>query len=270
METLAQLRYGFMSCLGRLLSEIELNAVCAIRVNQHTYYAKRRLWFVAPLIALGNVYLKRLGAHAQVLSNHEWCSWETEVYRAIYNIELSTDRSGRLLIPAFPGISLAAFLDSEFYSEAQKLRAIRSAVQALCRLHSVAIQWPDGQARPLSHGDATVENVVIDHAQMSASWFDFDTIHDSLMDTAWRHADDLRAFTFSAAQRLPAETYPRVTQTILENYRSARTLDALVEAVAFRRTRPICFHLAQARITYRNRQLLDLALLNSLGCRDQF
>jgi hypothetical protein len=102
---------------------------------------------------------------------------------------------------------------------------------------------------------------------VKASWLDFETIPESRMDAAWRHADDLRALTYSAAARLPADSYPELTQTIVENYGSTAPIEALEEMVAYRRNRPISFHLAQARIRYRNRQLLDEALLRSLSQR---
>ncbi len=111
--------------------------------------------------------------------------------------------------------------------------------------------------------------MIVDHTQTNASWFDFDTIHESRMDPAWRHADDLRALTYSAAERLPADSYPEMTETIVDNYSSAAAFEALAEAVTYRRTRPISFHLAQARIGYRERHLLDELLLNSLGRRDE-
>jgi hypothetical protein len=269
MEALAQLRYAFESCLGRVLSDVELNTVYTMHVDRQTYFGKRRRWFVAPLVAAGNVYLKLLGAHARVLSDHEWRCWEAAVYRLVYDVELTTDERGRLLIPAWSGISLAAYLESKVNSQAEKLFAIRLVVEALSRLHGVVMAWPDGQKRPLSHGDATVENVIIDSARMHASWFDFDTSHESRMDAAWRHADDLRALTYSAAERLPAASYPEMTETIVENYCFAAALEALAEAVTYRRTRPISFHLAQARIGYRERRLLDETLLNSLSRRDK-
>ncbi len=269
MEALAQLRYAFASCVGRVLSDVELNTVCATHVDRGKCYAKRRRWFVAPLVAAGNVYLKRLGAHARVLSDHEWRRWEAAVYRVVYGVDLAIDERGRLLIPAWSGVSVAVYLESEAAGLAEKLGAIRLAVHSLCRLHGVVMEWPDGQTRPLSHGDATVENVIIDSARMHASWFDFDTIHESRMDAAWRHADDLRALTYSAAERLPAASFPEMTETIVQSYCFAATLEALAEAVTYRQTRPISFHLAQARIGYRERRLLDETLLNSLSRRDK-
>ncbi len=265
MEAFAQLRYGFVSCLGRLLSDVELNSVSPIRIDQQTHFAKRRLRFVAPLIAAGNLYLKREGAHARVLSDREWRNWETKVYRAIYDIELVTDERGRLCVPARSGVNLAAYLQSESATQPEKLSAIGLAVRSLYRLHAVIMQWPDGQNRPLSHGDATVENVIIDDACVNASWLDFDTIHESRMDAAWRHADDLRALTYSAAARLPASSFPELTRTIVANYGSTVPLDALEEIVAYRRNRPISFHLAQARVAFRKRRLLDDALQRSLS-----
>ena len=265
MEAFARLRYGFVSCLGRLLSDFELNAVSAMRVDQQTYFAKRRLRFAAPVIAAGNLYLKREGAHTRVLPDREWRNWETEVYRAIYDIELVTDERGRLCFPACSGVSLAAYLESDAHNDAAKLTAIGLAVRSLHRLHAVVMRWPDGQIHPLSHGDATVENVIIDDACLKASWLDFDTIHESRMDAAWRHADDLRALTYSAAARLAASSFPELTRMIVENYGTRAPLDALEEIVAYRRSRPISFHLAQARIGYRKHRLLDEALQHSLS-----
>ena len=190
-----------------------------------------------------------------------------EVYRAVYDIELLSDSGGRLLIPEWSGVALSAYLESDVASEAEKLGAIRLAARSLSRLHGITIEWPDGKERPLSHGDATVQNAIVDSGHTTASWLDFDTIHESSMDDHWRHADDLRAFTYSAAERVDAGTFPALTKTIVENYRLTAPLDALAEAVAYWRARPISFHLAQARIGYRKRQLLDEALLDSLRCR---
>ena len=110
-----------------------------------------------------------------------------------------------------------------------------------------------------------MENVIVDDACTSASWLDFDTMHDSHMDAAWRHADDLRALTYSAAARLPSASFPELTRTIVENYGSTAPLEALEEMVAYRRNRPISFHLARAPVGYRKRRLLDEALQHLLA-----
>jgi len=267
MEVIARLKYGFVSWLGGVLAQVRFNKVCKMHIDRHPYYAKERSWFGAALIAAGNVYLKRLGAHARVLPDQEWRRWESEVYRVVYDIELVPDASGRLLVPEWSGVSLAAYLESEEINEAEKLGAIGLAAQSLYRIHSAVIQWQDGQRRSLSHGDATVENVIVDDVQATATWFDFDTIHESSMYADWRRADDLRALTYSAAERLHSAGFPELTKTIVTNYPHAATLEALAAAVAYRRTRPISFHLAQARIGYRKRQLLDEALMETLGCR---
>ncbi len=270
MEVIARLKFGFVSGLGRVLAQVRFNKVCKVNIDRHPYYAKERFWFGTALIAAGNVYLKRVGAHARVLPDQEWRRWESEVYRVIYDIELVTDASGRLLIPAWPGVSLAAYLEREQLSEADKLGAIGWAAQSLYRIHSASIQWQDGQRRSLSHGDATVENVIVDDVRATATWFDFDTIHESSLGADWRRADDLRALTYSAAERLHSAGFPELLKTIVTNYPHAATLDALATAVAYRRTRPISFHLAQARIGYRKRQLLDEALMKTLACRDRY
>ena len=161
----------------------------------------------------------------------------------------STDERGRLLIPAWSWRHSGSLSRIRGCQRSRKTRCDptwRSGRSSGFTPSSCT--WPDGQKRPLSHGDATVENVIIDDARTNASWLDFDTMHESRMDAAWRHADDLRALTYSAAARVPAASFPELTQTIVENYGSTAPLDALQEMVAYRRTRPISFHLAQARV----------------------
>ena len=60
MHVIARLKYGFVSWLGRVLAQVRVNKLCKMHIDLHTYYAKKRLWFGAALIAAGNIYLKRL------------------------------------------------------------------------------------------------------------------------------------------------------------------------------------------------------------------
>jgi hypothetical protein len=267
MESVSKLKYAFVSRLGGGLSKVKVNTVRPVSVDQKPYYAKRRLLISDPLIVGGNLYLKLIGAHARVLPTNQWLRWESDVYRAVYDIDLPTDASGRLLIPEWPGVVLSRYVEPEVNDDAAKLSAIKLAAQSLFQLHGVNIQWPDGHNRPLSHGDATVENVIVDHAQMMASWFDFDTMHEITMDSDGRHADDLRALTYSAAARLHSSALPALAQTVVESYPSRGPLDALAELLVYTRAHPNSFHLAQAQVDYRKREVLDEALLRSLRAR---
>jgi len=273
MELADELRYRLVSWLGNRLAGVKINKVRRMDVNRRTYCAKRRRWFGSLLIATGNIYLKRTGAGVRALPNHQWQLRESEVYRVVHDLELMTDSSGWLLIPEFSGTVLATYLESEAHSETEKLDAIRLASLSLSSLHSIEVQSPDGQQRPLSHGDATAQNVILGTSPMKASWFDFDMTHDNLRDTHWRHADDLRALTYSVAERLRAAMFPSLSTAIVEGYCGAErdvptpVLDALAESVSYWQTRPISFHLAQARVGYRERRFLDGALLDAIRCR---
>lgn len=267
MASVEEMKYRYIAWQGRVLAGLKINEVHKTNLDQQTFYSKRRRWFAQLSVVIGNLYLKRIGASTQFRQNHQWHLWELEIYRAVYGIHLAIDAKRWLLIPEWPGTVLASYLESEVHSDSEKLQAIRLATRSLSQLHAVEVRWPDGQKRPLSHGDATVENVILGDSPLKASWFDFDMIHEQDRDTRWRHADDLRAFAYSAAGRLRAAMYPELSRVIADGYPDTDGVEALAESVSHWRRRPISFHLAQARLNYRERQRLDDAILEAVRCR---
>ncbi len=116
-----------------------------------------------------------------------------------------------------PGRQLAALLLAPEASIREKMDGLTWAADGLRRLHGCDIIRSTATI-PLSHGDATVQNVLVDQATQRVYWIDFDTRHDLRTTVVWRQADDLRALCFSAASVLPAEHHHDAVAVILSGY----------------------------------------------------
>ncbi len=162
--------------------------------------AKRRRWFGPLLIGPGNLYLRLLGAGVRVLPGAEWRARERALHRVLHGIELETGPRGWLILPRWPGVVLADHARSRLDPVPARLQGLNAAGRALRDLHRVEMPGADGGSELLSHGDATLRNVLFDPGTGEARWFDFDTAHDSTLAPAWRHGDDLRALVYSAVE----------------------------------------------------------------------
>ena len=72
------------------------------------------------------------------------------------------------------------------------------ATESLRKFHATEIQVAGARSCLLSHGDASINNVLYDSETQVATWFDFDLRHDFRCEATSRHADDLRSLLFSA------------------------------------------------------------------------
>ena len=70
----------------------------------------------------------------------------------------------------------------------------------------------------LSHGDATLRNVLFDPETGNARWFDFDTAHDPGLAPAWRHGDDLRALVYSSVESFADVPVTMLLRTVQDAY----------------------------------------------------
>ena len=101
---------------------------------------------------------------------------------------------------------------------AARLRGLEAASRALRDLHLVELPRADGVCERLSHGDATLRNVLFDPGTGEARWFDFDTAHDSGVAPAWRHGDDLRALVYSAVESFDDVPVALLLRTVRDAY----------------------------------------------------
>jgi hypothetical protein len=256
---LAGLRHRLAVALSRGLGRVHLNDVQAVEEGGARYYLKSRRRSAALLLGPGNHYLRLLDAGVTVLDDDAAAAWTRKIYAAAYGLYVPEDAQGRLQIPAAPGRTLAGILGDAGVPLAAKIDAAALAAAALHHLHGVEV---DGA--PLSHGDATANNVGCDIEAAQAQWFDFDTRHDAERPASWRRADDLRALAGSAACGLPEEALPELGRALIRAYPEPATLSELGRQITAQAGKLNAYHLAQAPLARGARIALTAALLEAI------
>ncbi len=246
--------------LGEWLGKLRLHAIEERQdPRRPPTIAKRRRWFSPLLIGPGNLYLRILGSGVRVLSGAEGRVRERVLYRTLHEIELETGRRGWLMLPRWPGVVLADHARSELVPPKARLQALDAASRALHDLHRVELPRADRGHDRLSHGDATLRNVMFDPDTGEARWFDFDMAHDPNLSAAWRHGDDLRALVYSAVESFADLPVALLLRTIQDAYEDPAPWNQLRDRVARRALERSPFHLAQACLpAERNRELRSL------------
>jgi hypothetical protein len=206
-----------------------------------------------------------------VLPLEDWLQWELEVARVLgHATRISLDGAG-LEFPFAAGDTLGAILLGDLPLD-DKLSALRMAAGALRQLHARSIDRSTTESWPLSHGDATCYNVIVNLPDNSAAWIDFDMRHEWSLATDERHADDLRALLFSTAACLPAAAHAQCVEHVLTGYGEPRIV-LVLRHLFDHQPCPTVFHLAQGAVSYANyvrlRQMLsELTLANDVAfCR---
>jgi glycosyltransferase involved in cell wall biosynthesis len=226
-----------------------------------TTIAKRRRWFGTLLIGPVNLYLRLLAAGVRVLPWAEWQSRECTLYRVLHGIELDTSHRGWLILPRWPGVVLSDYARSPLDPAPARLRGLGAASRALWDLHRVTLPRADGVCERLSHGDATLRNVLFDPATGEARWFDFDTAHDPGLVPAWRHGDDLRALVYSAVESFDDVPVRQLLRTIRDTYADPGPWEQVRDRLAQGALHISPLHFAQAcPPTGRRRELESLLL----------
>jgi hypothetical protein len=203
----------------------------------------------------------------RVLSLGEWLRWEVEVARVLgRTVRISLDGGG-LEFPFAIGDTLGAILLGDLPHD-DKLSALRMAAGALRDLHKKSTCRSAAEPWPLSHGDATCHNVIVNLPTGSVDWIDFEMRHDWSVPADERHADDLRALLFSSAACLFSSVHKPCVEHVLAGYGEPRIVHALRQWLDHQ-PRPTVFHLAQGAVTYVNylrlRQLLSELILASIS-----
>lgn len=218
---LVQIRHECRRLFGLLLSKIHLHCVKFASTDGIDIVRKRRRFFAHVMIPPGNLFLKFIGSPICVLPTTEWLQWEQSIDEAMRQnmlIPPSTDVgvvSRVLICRRLPGATLRQVLIDDNYSLEQKLDAIRWSLVALTGLHRIVADWGHELRQLISHGDATVNNVIIDVDHKTACWIDFDTRHRPGVSETNRFADDLRTLIYSAAVHLPVSDYPELARILM-------------------------------------------------------
>jgi hypothetical protein len=248
--------------LGSWLGKLRLHAIEPRQApGRPPTIAKRRRWFAPLLIGPGNLYLRQLGAGVRVLPAVEWRARERALHRTLHGIELETGPRGWLILPRWPGVVLADHARRRLDPTPDRLRSLGAASQALGNLHRVELPRADGGCERLSHGDATLRNVLFDPGTGEARWFDFDTAHVAGLAPAWRHGDDLRALVYSAVESFADVPVLLLLRTIQDAYGDPSPWEQLRDRLARGGLNRSPLHLAQARLPDRRRRELEMLLL---------
>ncbi len=254
--------------LGPWLGKLRLHAIEPRQApGRPPTIAKRRRWFGPLLIGPGNLYLRLLGSRVRVLPGAEWRARERALYRTLHGIELETGPRGWLILPRWPGVVLADHARSRLDPAPARLRGLGATSRALRDLHRVELPRADGGCERLSHGDATLRNVLFDPGTGEARWFDFDTAHDPGLAPALRHGDDLRALVYSTVESFADVPVALLLRTVGDAYLDPGPWEQLRDRLARGALHFSPLHLAQAcPPDGRRRELESLLLRRAWRC----
>jgi len=229
-------------CLGLLAACIQAADINRVWIEEGKVHKCRR-WWGWVLILIGNPVLVFRQVPVRVLYSKQWVRWEREVKHALNGEAVP---SGRVLVcDQLPGVPLADWLAESGQTKDAQLEVLKIAVESLQDFHRQQVDDGRGNKIPLSHGDAALTNILLDAENHSAQWIDFDVRHWLSIPAPKRHADDLRAFLFSAARPLSEEAVPEFLSMAQRQYDDGEVWDCLKDQLTSAWFRFDAFHLAQ-------------------------
>jgi hypothetical protein len=217
---------------------------------------KRRRAWSALLIAPGNLYLWAIGAGVSVLSRRRWQERERVIYETVYQAPCRVEAGGWLVLPRWSGRVVAGFAADVREPGEDRLCALGAAARALEAFHTVVVA-----GTRLSHGDATVHNVMYDPDRGQARWFDFDMAHEDQLAEVVRHADDLRALCYSAIESARGLEVIDIVATLVKAYGRREVWRHLQARLRSGPIHASVFHRAQADPGRSRREAFEQAIL---------
>lgn len=213
---------------------MRINRVTQETIDGRTFFRKEREAFSWILIVLGNCVFRFRRVPVHVLHQRQWLQWEQAIHAAL-DVDVPSQTSRGLLLPKISGRPLCDVgSDGDLLSFDDVIHRLKLALEALYRLHQIEVVV-DGKPVLVSHGDASVTNAIIAEDKKSATWLDFDLRHDLRQPASVRHADDLRAFTMTAAGCLAVEDFSdelvqRYVRSTKQAYPNEETWSLMVES----------------------------------------
>lgn len=227
--------------LGRLLRGATYSTVDIVTRDGLRQVRKRRSFHAPVLVLLGDPLTRLLDTGVRVLPQRDWIERERLIYDRVYDASTHVDRADTLVLPCFPGETLATLLDDATLATSARVRAIELAASALRLFHDAGF----------THGDAMAENVMVDLDAGVARWFDFETMHDARRPIAWRRADDVRALLATCVLRMGPDEIAETLRLILAAYADEQITPRVAAAFDPVLQRALTFHLGQAALSFR-------------------
>ena len=231
--------------IAGLIRCVKVNRVTFQTIDDQEFVCKTRHPLSPLLIFPGNIVLRWRKVPVRVLFTRQWIEWERKLAPINFNNDQSSPRT--LMLARIPGTPLVDVLASSNVSTDQKLEVMSISVNSLRGFHERCCETNEHGSIQLSHGDATVRNLMIDLESTSTNWFDFDLRHDLQLPANARHADDLRALLFSAAHFFDIEDLSKLVDVAHSAYGHHHVWDELAAQVTSRWFGLDLFHLAHIR-----------------------
>lgn len=254
-DAAARACFGLCLAAAALLRSATYSTTRIVRLNGERRVLKRRRFYGPFLVAMGGMLLRILDAGVRILPQREWEEQERQIYRSVYGTSIQIDTAGVLILPLLAGRTLASLLEDPRTPEHARRRSIERAVAALATFHRSG----------LTHGDAMAGNVLIDLETGAARWFDFETVHDPNRPMIWRRADDVRALLTTCLVRTARDRRAEILTFILDVYEDQEVIRVLAATFTSVWRRPLIFHLAQARLSFKEFQELARWLRERAG-----
>lgn len=207
-------QHTFSSWLSFGIQFVNINRITFEKRNGKEFVSKSRTPLSAGLISTGNFVFRNRRVPIRVLHRNEWIDWEKSVNQALGNDSISDSETSpkRLFLNRIPGQPIGTCMNQST-DVATKLQMVASATDGLWNLHQHSLDgWP------LSHADASVQNVMFDRETGNTQWFDFDLRHSGSTKAVARHADDLRALAFTAVTFFTNDSVAQLADTLIQNY----------------------------------------------------
>lgn len=250
----------FVGRFAWCVSWVRINRVNFQTVDQSdgggTWVHKQRLPLSGLLAVAGNFVFRLRTVPVVVLPRPTWETWQRKIHQVTGrpgDDRVTLGAGKALLWPLIEGRPLAEIISQRYAKveeqQTQTTALLGVALGQLYQLHQIEIEI-DGTQLRVSHGDASVANVMFDKQTQTMTWFDFDLRHDLWASAEDRHADDLRSFLFTAVESLPSEAFSThdidgLLKSIMPAYPKAEVWAALSRIINDRWFGCDLFHQAQ-------------------------
>ena len=207
---------------AKFVDSLKLSSVSERVRRGRRVVIKHRNAYSEQLADLANVYFRMSDIPIRFWSKvKDWKRWEIGCFRMLNGDRFRAFSSGAntICVDKVPGKSLWVHLNRGTITR----QMLEAAAHELRRAHQF---WSDEFRGPWSHGDAGMENVVLNKKTGRARLIDFEIFHDRSLPAATRHADDLLVFLLDLAAIASREKWLTFALRFLDAYGN---LDVIVE-----------------------------------------
>ena len=192
---------------------------------------KQRQVYSQQLADLANLYFRMSSIPIRFWSKtKDWQRWEVKCFQMLNGDRFRARTSGAktICVDKLPGESLWEHMNRGTLTR----QMLEAAAREYCRAHQL---WSDEFAGPLSHGDASMANVMYNEKTGRARLIDFELIHEKSLPAKSRQADDLLVFLLDILAIVPGRQWLPFTLYFLNAYENARVIATLENQLALPR-----------------------------------